>query len=269
MTKTLTNDLGKQLELYGGLDPSVMPYKVAKATATSTRIAWGFKANNGWSLLTSPESNTKLALCDTPTYGLSLAPDSSSGVADVCRYSTPDCRSLCVAYAGQGAMDSVQYARAWRTMFLMANPIAFLSILNFEIKRAATKHGKIALRLNNFSDLRWEKIAPKLFTLYGNTVQFYDYTKWPDKARQDIPANYDITRSYTELSKNLDVSQRNVAVVFGVKKGEPFPATHEGIPVVNGDLNDERWNDPKGVIVALRAKGRARNSTSDFVIQVT
>ena len=40
------------------------------------------------------------------------------------------------------------------------------------------------------------------------------------------------------------------------------------IPVVNGDESDLRFLDPKGVIVHLYAKGKARKDASGFVVQV-
>jgi hypothetical protein len=44
-----------------------------------------------------------------------------------------------------------------------------------------------------------------------------------------------------------------------------MPATYNGLPVFNGDDSDLRFLDPKGVIVGLYAKGRARKDTSGFV----
>ena len=37
--------------------------------------------------------------------------------------------------------------------------------------------------------------------------------------------------------------------------------------MIDGDVSDVRFNDPKGVIVGLRAKGDAKKDTSGFVIQ--
>jgi hypothetical protein len=44
------------------------------------------------------------------------------------------------------------------------------------------------------------------------------------------------------------------------------PATYRGVRVVDGDLSDERFLDPRPALVGLRAKGRARTMTSEFVV---
>ena len=57
----------------------------------------------------------------------------------------------------------------------------------------------------------------------------------------------------------------NVATVFGLKKTEPMPETYNGRTVFNGDESDLRFLDPKGVIVGLYAKGKAKKDTTGFV----
>jgi hypothetical protein len=53
----------------------------------------------------------------------------------------------------------------------------------------------------------------------------------------------------------------NVAVVF-----KQVPDTYLGRPVINGDETDLRFLDPKGVIVGLKAKGKAKKDTTGFVV---
>ena len=53
----------------------------------------------------------------------------------------------------------------------------------------------------------------------------------------------------------------NVAVVF-----HKLPETYLGRPVINGDETDLRFLDPKGVVVGLKAKGKAKKDTSGFVV---
>jgi hypothetical protein len=53
----------------------------------------------------------------------------------------------------------------------------------------------------------------------------------------------------------------NVAVVF---RGG-LPETWNGYPVIDGDVTDVRYLDPRGVVVGLKAKGKARTDTSGFV----
>jgi hypothetical protein len=55
--------------------------------------------------------------------------------------------------------------------------------------------------------------------------------------------------------------------VFDTKKGADLPATWNGITVIDGDISDLRFLDPRGVIVGLRGKGEARKgSHNGFVI---
>ena len=54
----------------------------------------------------------------------------------------------------------------------------------------------------------------------------------------------------------------NVATVFR----KALPATHMGLPVYDGDDSDLRFLDPAGVIVGLKAKGRAKKDTTGFVV---
>ena len=134
---------------------------------------------------------------------------------------------------------------------------------------------------------------PNIMVMFPN-VQFYDYTKITKRAlahaRGEMPANYHLTFSATESNdadcfKVLGVGG-NVAMVFA-----DIPETyvygprsaHDNVivsyPVINGDATDLRFTDRdsddlpqgyastqhSGVIVALKAKGKARKDTSGFV----
>jgi hypothetical protein len=57
----------------------------------------------------------------------------------------------------------------------------------------------------------------------------------------------------------------NAAAVFRNK----LPASFKGVPVVDGDKHDLRFLDEKGVIVGLKAKGKAVTDQSGFVIDAT
>jgi hypothetical protein len=104
-------------------------------------------------------------------------------------------------------------------------------------------------------------------------IQFYDYTKDIKRANKVLPSNYHLTLSYSEASQRysdmvLDTMQSvkgsNMAVVFRHK--DKMPTTYKGFTVVDGDKDDLRFLDPKGVVVALYAKGKAKQDTSGFVI---
>jgi hypothetical protein len=85
---------------------------------------------------------------------------------------------------------------------------------------------------------------------------------------KNIP-NYQLTFSAAD-GNDADVYRAiaeglNVAVVFGIKKTEAMPETFLGLPVFNGDESDLRFLDPKGVVVGLYAKGKAKKDTTGFV----
>lgn len=100
-----------------------------------------------------------------------------------------------------------------------------------------------------------------MFELFPE-ISFYDYTK--DYKRSHKYANYHLTYSYSEATNpsilpNL-ISKGNVAVVFN-----KLPIMWNGFEVINGDNDDLRFKDKKGVIVGLLAKGKAKKDTSGFV----
>ena len=97
--------------------------------------------------------------------------------------------------------------------------------------------------------------------------QFYDYTKVLNRLKQPIPKNYHITFSKSEDNEmdcrwalNLGF---NVAVVFN-----KLPETYFARPVISGDETDVRFEDARGVIVGLTAKGKAKKDLNNFVIKV-
>lgn len=101
-------------------------------------------------------------------------------------------------------------------------------------------------------------------------VQFYDYTKIPN--RRDLPTNYDLTFSYSGVvsfqrhaTKAIGAGMR-VAAVFRTR--DSIPAEFQGMPTIDGDDTDVRHIEPRGVIVALYAKGPAKKDQSGFVVDV-
>jgi hypothetical protein len=168
-----------------------------------------------------------------------------------------------------GAFSNVQQARINRTKMFFEDRFNFMLQLVKEIKSAKKKADKEGLKLlvrpNGTSDIAWEKIrvegARNIFELFPD-VQFYDYTAI---AGRTVPDNYHLTFSRKE-SNDRDVSAAirnglNVAVVF-----DKLPETYLGLPVVSGDDTDIRVNDPRGVVVGLKAKGPAKRDLSGFVV---
>ena len=185
------------------------------------------------------------------------------------------CDKACLYTAGRGAMNSVQKARIRKTEWLFENTESFMLQLAEDITKLVAKAKKLGLtplvRLNGTSDIRWETIEvsytkKNIFQMFPE-VQFYDYTK--DVNRKDLPANYDLTFSYSGVegfqpfvAKALK-KQMRIAVVF--RKEQDIPTTFMGIPVVSGDNSDVRHLDDK-VIVGLYAKGKAKLDTTGFVV---
>lgn len=207
--------------------------------------------------------------------------------ATVTKYNTcamakaAQCDKACLYSAGRGAFNSVQQARIAKTIRFFEDRESFMVDLAYSISALVSKASKQGLkplvRLNGTSDIRWETVP---VTLHGVTydnifevfpeVQFYDYTK--DVNRKNIPDNYDLTFSYSGVdtyqpyvNKALSKGMR-VAVVFSHESR--IPNVFKGIRVVSGDKSDVRHLDDKGAIVALYAKGQAKNDTTGFVVQV-
>lgn len=245
-------------------------------------------------LLAAPESNPKLAKngkLDVLTAPLHLAPYDLSGF-QVCPQASDGCAAACLHTAGNPAyMAQKDASRRAKTVAYFKERAAFMAVLTFEIaaleRKAKAKGMQCGIRLNATSDLPWERRrvdidgrAVGLMDAFPG-VQFYDYTKVTKRAlihaRGDMPANYHLTFSKTE-SNDSDCAQvikagGNVAVVCApdvyktaVATGRlPYPYNAPG--AVDGDAHDFRPADPAGKIIALKAKGDARNDATGFVIR--
>jgi hypothetical protein len=250
-----------------------LPRNIHITDSAVARSAWvKYREEKGYGgyapLLTPPAANAKLnkSKADAIIYGLSLAPASLSEY-QVCRYRSKVCEANCVAYAGKGELPNVSKARVTRTEFFVHNPDAFITILTDEIKAAKKEFkGKLAVRLNTFSDIPWERVVPWFFDELKD-VQFYDYTKWPNRTP---PSNYSLTYSASELTSdtkvaNLVKSGTNVAVVFSPSRFKDLPTKWNGLKVIDGDKSDARHMDSTGIVVGLRAKGRMRKNPGGMV----
>jgi hypothetical protein len=219
------------------------------------------------------------------TYILHLAPSTLSG-KNTCPKATPGCAAACLNTAGRGGMfkkgentNVIQQARIRKTKSFYENREEFMRLLVADIELGIKQSKRLGLtpvfRLNGTSDLSWEKypvirkgqIFSNIFEAFSE-VQFYDYTKILGRRVTGID-NYSLTFSAAdgnELDVYRAISQGyNVAVVFGIKKTLPMPESYLGRPVFNGDESDLRFLDPKGVVVGLYAKGKAKKDTTGFV----
>ena len=212
---------------------------------------------------------------------LYLMPAMQSGVQLCAMAKTAGCEKACLFTAGRGAMSNVMLSRLRKTLYFNQYRELFMNQLHNELIRerakAKRKGYKLIVRLNGTSDIRFENIPvsgyPNIMQALPD-VQFYDYTKIAN--RKNIPANYDLTFSYSGVpayapyvAKAVANGER-IAVVFRdraivnamLANGDTFL----GLPVVDGDDTDIRHLEPRGVIVALYAKGKARRDQTGFVV---
>ena len=214
---------------------------------------------------------------------LYLMPAMGSGVNLCANAVLAGCVKACLFTAGRGAMSNVMLSRLRKTLYFNQYRDEFMAQLSREISRekakAKRKGYKLIVRLNGTSDIRFENIAlplvnaPTIFDLHSD-VQFYDYTKLAN--RKNVPANYDLTFSYSGVEayqpfvakavangERIAVVFRNRSIVEAMlANGDTFL----GLPIVDGDDTDIRHLDAKGVVVALYAKGKARKDQSGFVV---
>ncbi len=268
----------------------------SKAEAIRALKAEGFHVSG---LLSQPESNPKVAKngkIGVLTAPLHLAPARDSGY-EVCPMRSAGCTAACLHTAGNPAyMENKRKSRIAKTRAYMMNRKAFMAVLVFEIaalNRKAEKQGlQTGIRLNATSDIPWEVVAVEVNGHKFNnvmdlffSVEFYDYTKITKRAIKwaggSMPPNYHLTFSKheandAEVAKVLEAGG-NVSVVFGKRAYNAaldagvwhglghFP--WKGHHVHNGDDHDFRPADPKGCIVALKAKGDAICDESGFVVR--
>ena len=234
------------------------------------------------------KKNTKILKIDT--FVLYLAPWKLSGY-NVCAMATKDCIAGCLNTSGRAGMEinsvndtQIINARITKTKLLFEQRDFFMNWLVAEItatKALSEKKGnEYSVRLNGTSDINWMAMklnGKTIFQLFP-TVQFYDYTKVPNRFN-NIPANYHLTFSYTGYNwldcVNVLDKGFNIAVVFNISKWynnrpenvKPLPTTFKDYKVIDGDITDYRPFDEKGTIVGLRFKRIANKETANEVIK--
>jgi hypothetical protein len=206
---------------------------------------------------------------------LHLAPGKLSGF-QTCPGASAGCLASCLNTSGRGRFTRTQEARIAKTRRFFLDRAAFMAQLVKDVLAAQRKAERLGLvpvfRLNGTSDIRFENIpVERDGETFANIFQafplltFYDYTKLHN--RRNIPANYHLTFSRSE--ENADaVSEMlsrgfNVAALF-----DTLPETFLGFPVIDGTEHDLRFMDPKGVIVGLVPKGKAKTDSTGFVVQL-
>jgi hypothetical protein len=200
---------------------------------------------------------------------LHLAPSTLSG-KNTCPKATPGCIAACLNTAGRGGMfkrgentNVIQKARIRKTVMYFEQRDLFLATLEADIRKAIKMAEKLGLipvfRLNGTSDLSVEKwgIIEKF-----PQVQFYDYTKVLGRKVSHLP-NYHLTFSKAD-GNDADVAE---ALMQGMSVVAVYDKIPEGVP--SADETDLRFLDPKGTMLGLKAKGRAKKDYTGFVIRLT
>ena len=229
---------------------------------------------------------------------LYMAPSMISGYQVCPMAAAAGCENACLYRAGLGGVySSVQNARIEKARFFFEDRPVFMRSVARSIARliyrAMIGGAQPLVRLNGTSDIRYESVpvdirpedARDIRRVCGFDVrpgeyssimevfpeiQFYDYTKIPN--RRDLPRNYDLTFSYSGVVSFQRYAARalqsgaRVAAVFRTRAS--IPAEFQGLRTIDGDDTDVRHIEPRGVIVALYAKGPARRDRSGFVVDV-
>ena len=199
---------------------------------------------------------------------LHLAPATLSG-RETCPKRTAGCTAACLNTAGRGGMfkkgentNMIQKARIRKTEYFFNDRAGFMADLEADIRKGIKMAAKLGLtpafRLNGTSDLSWEKygIIEKF-----PTVQFYDYTKVLGRKIAHLP-NYHLTFSKAD-GNDYDVGR---ALAQGMSVVAVYDEIPDGVP--SADETDLRFLDPKGIMLGLKAKGRAKKDYSGFVIRL-
>lgn len=262
------------------------------------------KLNLGRYRLLSVDSNPKVQKGDGRKTGwvtavLHLSPSTRSmdyGGAGInmCPWSD-GCERSCLNTAGRGGIpgwgETIQDARKLKTWWFVRDRAGFMRQLIEDIAKFEKKVRALglrpAIRLNGTSDILWDRVQlwntvrahrlDNIMALFPK-IQFYDYTKRPLDLALKLPKNYHLTFSRGMAMTHATVRDIidkgfNVAIVYNTPKGGALPTKwgqwmEKPTRVVDGDKNDLRFLDPKGVIVGLRAKGKAKHEDNGFVVKV-
>ena len=83
-----------------------------------------------------------------------------------------------------------------------------------------------------------------------------------------LPKNLHITYSYTPERKAIAIKflnlGGNVAIAFNTTH-KVYQGTWKGFPIKSGDVDELRFLDPKGYVIALTKKGYATDNYKFFV----
>ncbi len=239
-------------------------------------------------LLSKGNTNAKTIKNHRETHILYLSPvDQNSKAKNLCPFASKGCSEACLYSAGRGAFSNVKNARLNKTEYFVQDPKTFTAQLILEIEflriRAKREKKQIAIRLNGTSDIdflflfkkyhKWD-YTEKAETpgAKANGIYFYDYT--PNKAKyfRYQWSKYALIFSRKEDNEQevKDVLYKNgkVSAVFLEPTKKP---NYIGYPIHDGDERDDKIinlaNVPHGLILSLKAKGKAKKDNTGFVIK--
>ncbi len=263
---------------------------------------WGEYRDNGGKLATKLLTTSTKTRKDNVSYFtkiLYLQPANESGI-NLCGFHG-DCAKICLSESGHMAMETIRTqkngtktARWKRTHYMLAEKRAFHISLQSEIRKhylyCDKKQLMPVVRLNGTSDISWNNVI-----VSNPSITFYDYTKdlsryhsWLKRDGRVPFTNYHITFSCDEKTTphmffGKYGSGASGAVVFDVEsfkritKEKTIEINGKLVDIVNGDISDNRFldytmvdkwsNNP--ILVALKAKGRARKNGLRFVFTYT
>jgi hypothetical protein len=208
-------------------------------------------------------TNSKLKKGENLNYGLELLPSILAKGVNMCP-NAGACKFTCLAFSGQGNvlkgrkmfagedLSAPLKAKARRTFVYLNAKEWFDAFLLMEIRQknemALMLDANAYFRLNVTSDVEWIHL-----TILVPHIKFYDYTKvW----NRYSTGNYHLTFSADEKTTDEMIEAKlskgeNVAVVFN---SPTLPEKYLNFSVIDGDLNDDRTTDAKGIVVGLKLK---------------
>ena len=226
-------------------------------------------------ILSNGYSNAKTAKNVRESVILYLAPftQNSQGI-NLCPKASKGCIEGCLFTSGLASVyATINNARLARTEYFLSNRAEFLQKIIKEMNSASKKaNGELAVRLNGTSDVKLVEMAISTGLPIASNIVFYDYTKILKKAGERVLSTghrYMVTFSRSETNESEMLEHLRAGGVAAVVFTE-IPTTYMGFPVVDGDERDDLMLDvPKGTILGLKAKGKAKKDNSGFVVDTT
>ena len=236
---------------------------------------------------------------DMEIFGLSFAPHWISGF-NTCNGLSIGCAESCLMFTGMGQKfmidangdHTVAIARIVRTILWFEHRNEFKTRLLHELELKynllKSKNIEMGFRPNVFSEVKFEKLFPEVFTFCENKIPVYDYVK-DIKRIKDNPFSsfYNMTFSLSENNALFITTALsygcNIAVVTDIpttknpiNKKEYLHAVPEKLTIngitlrcIDGDKNDARFMDTKNKFVVLRGKGKTiRKDQTSFMLKI-